>query len=55
MGDPVPISVEFDDDDDPISVPALFVKGLHQDLIGGKAINKLNIRVILDDVSFDQR
>jgi hypothetical protein len=33
MGDPVPISV-----------PALFVRGVHQDLIGGKAVNKLNIR-----------
>ena len=32
MGDPVPISV-----------PALFVRGLPQDLIGGKAINKINI------------
>ena len=38
MGDPVPISV-----------PALFVRGLPQDLIGGKAVNKINIRVILDD------
>ena len=38
MGDPVPISVL-----------ALFVRGLSQDLIGGKAINKINIRVILDD------
>ena len=26
-----------------ISVPALFVRGLPQDLIGGKAINKINI------------
>ena len=33
----------------PISVPALFVRGLPQDFIGGKAINKINIRVILDD------
>ena len=33
----------------PISVPALFVQGLHQDLIGGKAINNINILVILDD------
>ena len=38
MGDPVPISV-----------PALFVLGLPQDLFGGKAINKINIRVILND------
>ena len=38
MGDPVPISVL-----------ALFVQGLPQDLIGGKAINKINIPVILDD------
>ena len=38
MGDPVPISVL-----------ALFMRGLPQDLIGGKAINKINIRVILDD------
>ena len=38
MGDPVPISV-----------PAWFVRGLHQDIIGGKAGNKINIRVILDD------
>ena len=38
MGDPVPISV-----------PALLVRGLPQDLIGGKAVNKINIRVILDD------
>jgi hypothetical protein len=37
MGDPVAISV-----------PALFVRGLHQDLIGGKAVNNLNIPVILD-------
>ena len=40
MGDPWPV---------PISVPALFVRGLHQDLIGGKAINKIDIRVILDE------
>ena len=33
----------------PISVPALFVRGLPQDLIGGKAVNKINIRVNLDD------
>ena len=38
MGDPVPISVL-----------ALFVRGLPQDLIGGKGVNKVNIRVILDD------
>ena len=40
MGDPVPISVL-----------ALFVRGPPQDLIGGKAINKINIQVIfkLDD------
>ena len=38
MGDPVPISV-----------PALFVRGLPQYLIGVNAINKINIRVILDD------
>ncbi len=31
-----------------ISVPALFVLGLHQGLIGGKAVSNLNIRVILD-------
>ncbi len=33
----------------PITVPALFVKGLPQDLIGGKSVNKMNICVILDD------
>ena len=35
----------------PISVPALFVRGLYKDLIGGKDINrdKINIQVILDD------
>ena len=38
MGEPVPISV-----------PALFVRGLPQYLIGVNAINKINIRVILDD------
>ena len=38
MGDPIPISVQ-----------ALFVRGLPQDLIGGKAVNEINIRVILDD------
>jgi hypothetical protein len=32
-----------------ISVPALFVRGLHQDLISGKAVSKINIRVILDN------
>ena len=30
----------------PISVPALFVRGLPQDLIGGKAVNKVNILYI---------
>ena len=33
----------------PFSVPALFVKGLPQDLIGGNSVNKVNIRVIVDD------
>ncbi len=33
----------------PISSQALFVLGLHQDLIGGKDVNKINIRVTLDD------
>ncbi len=32
----------------PIFDSALYVRGLHQDLIGGKAFNKLNIQVILD-------
>ncbi len=32
-----------------MTVPALFVQGLRQNLIGGKSINKINIRVILDD------
>ncbi len=31
-----------------ISVTALFVKGLPQDLLGGKSVNRENIRVILD-------
>ena len=38
VGDPVPISV-----------PALIVQGLRQDLIGGKAVNKVNILLILDE------
>ncbi len=38
MGNPVPISIQ-----------ALFVLGLHQDLIGGKVVNTSNILVILDD------
>ncbi len=29
-----------------ITVPALFVKGLPQDLFGGKSVNRANIRVI---------
>ena len=33
----------------PITVPALFVKGIPQDLIGGNSVNKVNIRVIVDD------
>ncbi len=33
----------------PTTVPVLFVKGLPQDLIGGKSVNKMNIQVILDD------
>jgi hypothetical protein len=36
-------------DPDPITVPALFVRGLHQDPIGGKSVKKINIRVILDN------
>ncbi len=28
----------------PMTVPALFVRGLPQDLIGGKAINKIDIK-----------
>ncbi len=31
-----------------MTVPALYVKGLPQDLLGGKALNKENIRLILD-------
>jgi hypothetical protein len=31
-----------------ITVPALFVKGLPQDLLGGKSVNRENILVILD-------
>ena len=31
-----------------ITIPALFVKGLPQDLLGGKSVNHENIRVILD-------
>ena len=31
-----------------ITVTALFVKGLPQDLLGGKSVNRENIRVILD-------
>ena len=30
------------------SRPSLFVKGLPQDLLGGKSVNRENIRVILD-------
>ena len=33
----------------PITVPAIFVTGLPQDLVGGKSVNKMNIRGILDD------
>ena len=29
-------------------MPALYVKGLPQDLLGGKTLNRANIRVILD-------
>jgi hypothetical protein len=32
-----------------ITVPALFVKGLPQELIGGKSVNKMKISVILAD------
>ena len=31
-----------------ITVPAIFVKGLLQDLLGGKSVTNANIRVILD-------
>ena len=31
-----------------ITVPAVFVKGLPQDLLGGKLVTNANIRVILD-------
>ncbi len=31
-----------------ITVPAIFVKGLPQDLFGGKSVTNENIRVILD-------
>ncbi len=34
-----------------ITVKALFVKGLPQDLLGGKSVNSENIRVILDSDS----
>ena len=33
----------------PITVPALYVRGLPQDLLGGKSLTRQNIRVILDD------
>jgi hypothetical protein len=33
----------------PITIPALYVRGLPQDLLGGKALNLENIRIILDD------
>ena len=32
-----------------ITVPALYVRGLPQDLLGGKSLTRQNIRVILDD------
>ena len=32
----------------PITVPALYVRGLPQDLLGGKSLTRQNIRVILD-------
>ena len=35
----------------PITVNALYVRGLPQDLLGGKSLNRENIRVILDDDS----
>ena len=31
-----------------LTVPSLFVRGLPQDLLGGKSVNRQNIRVILD-------
>ncbi len=31
-----------------LAITALFVKGLPQDLLGGKSVNRENIRVILD-------
>ena len=30
------------------TVPSLFVRGLPQDLLGGKSVNRQNIRVILE-------
>ncbi len=31
-----------------ITVPAIYVKGLLQDLLGGKSVTNANIRVVLD-------